>query len=77
MQAQSKIFIFPKRYFHNLPRETQCVEFFSVPIDSLGLYVKGQMDLGSIVTYLSMKDINAREISADRNDTLGADCIGY
>jgi hypothetical protein len=24
-----------------------------------------------------MKDMNAREIYADVNDTLGADCIGY
>jgi hypothetical protein len=36
-----------------------------------------KMDLRSIVTYLSMKDMNAREIYADMNDTLGADWIGY
>jgi hypothetical protein len=30
------------------------------------------MDLRSIVTYLSMKDMNT-----DMNNTLGADCIGY
>jgi hypothetical protein len=35
------------------------------------------MDLRSIATYLSMKDMNAREIFPDMNDTLGADCIGY
>jgi hypothetical protein len=35
------------------------------------------MDLRSIVTYLSIKDINAREIYADVKNTLGADCIGY
>jgi pyruvate dehydrogenase complex dehydrogenase (E1) component len=35
------------------------------------------MDLHPIVTYLSMKDMNAREIDADMNDTLGADCFGY
>jgi phage-related protein len=35
------------------------------------------MDLRSIVTYLSAKDMNARKIYADMNDTLGADCIGY
>jgi hypothetical protein len=35
------------------------------------------MDLRSIATYLSMKDIKAREIYADMNDTLGTDCIGY
>jgi hypothetical protein len=34
------------------------------------------MDLRSIVTYLSMKDMNAKEIYADMNDILGADCIG-
>jgi hypothetical protein len=31
------------------------------------------MDLRLIVTDLSMKDMNAREIYADMNDTLGAD----
>jgi hypothetical protein len=36
-----------------------------------------KMDLCSIVTYLSMKDMNARGIYADMNDTLGADCMGY
>jgi hypothetical protein len=35
------------------------------------------MDLRSIVMYLSMKDMNAKEIYADMNDILGADCIGY
>jgi hypothetical protein len=35
------------------------------------------MDPLSIVTYLSTKDTNAREIYADMNETLGADCIGY
>jgi hypothetical protein len=35
------------------------------------------MDLRSIVTYLSIKDMNARELGTDMNDTLGADCIGY
>jgi hypothetical protein len=35
------------------------------------------MDLGSIIPYLSMKDMSAREIYADTNDTLAADCIGY
>jgi hypothetical protein len=35
------------------------------------------MDLRSIVTSLSMKDMNARESYADMNDTFGADCIGY
>jgi hypothetical protein len=35
------------------------------------------MDLDSIVTYLSMKDMNARETSTDMNNTLGTDCIGY
>jgi hypothetical protein len=35
------------------------------------------MDLRSIVTYFSKKDMNARETYADMNDTLGADCIGY
>jgi hypothetical protein len=33
------------------------------------------MDFRSIVTYLSIKDINAREIYPDMNDALGADCI--
>jgi hypothetical protein len=37
----------------------------------------GKMDLRSIVAYLSMKDMNPREIYAEANDTLGADCIGY
>jgi hypothetical protein len=35
------------------------------------------MDLPLIITYLSMKDMNAREIYTDMNDTLGAECIGY
>jgi hypothetical protein len=35
------------------------------------------MDLRSVVTSLSIKDMNAREIYADVNDILGADCIGY
>jgi hypothetical protein len=34
------------------------------------------MDVRSIVAYLSMKDMNAREIHADMSDTFGADCIG-
>jgi hypothetical protein len=36
-----------------------------------------EMGLRSIVTYLPMKDVNAREIYADLNDTLGTDSIGY
>jgi hypothetical protein len=36
---------------------------------------RAKMDLGSIVIYRSMKDMNAREIHADMNDTLGADHI--
>jgi hypothetical protein len=39
--------------------------------------LRAKMDLRSIVTYLSMKDMNTREIYADMNDTLGADCIDY
>jgi hypothetical protein len=35
------------------------------------------MDLRPIVTSLSMKDMNAREIYADMDDTLEAGCIGY
>jgi hypothetical protein len=35
------------------------------------------MDFRSIVTYPSVKDMNARESYADMNDSLGADCIGY
>jgi hypothetical protein len=35
------------------------------------------MNLRLIIVYLSMKDINVREIYADINDALGADCIGY
>jgi hypothetical protein len=35
------------------------------------------MDLCSIATCLSIKDMNAREICADMNGTLRADCIGY
>jgi hypothetical protein len=35
------------------------------------------MDLRSIVTYLSIKDMNAKEIYAGMNDALGGDCIGY
>jgi hypothetical protein len=34
------------------------------------------MDLRSIVTHLSMKDMNAREIYTNMNDTLGTDCMG-
>jgi hypothetical protein len=39
--------------------------------------LRAKMDLRSIVPYLSMKDMNAREIYADMNDTLGADCFGH
>jgi hypothetical protein len=39
--------------------------------------LRAKMDLRSILTYLSIKDMNAREIYTDMNDTLGADCIGY
>jgi hypothetical protein len=35
------------------------------------------MDFGSIVTYLSMKDMIARGIYADMSDTFGTDCVGY
>jgi hypothetical protein len=35
------------------------------------------MNLRSIVTYRSMKDMNAREIHTDMNDILGTDCVGY
>jgi hypothetical protein len=35
------------------------------------------MDFRSVVIYLSMKDMNAKEIHADMNDTFGADCVGY
>jgi hypothetical protein len=35
------------------------------------------MDLRSVVTELSMNDMKAREIYADMNNTLGADCLGY
>jgi hypothetical protein len=38
--------------------------------------LRAKMDLRSIVTYLSMKGMNAREIYTGANDTLGADCIG-
>jgi hypothetical protein len=38
---------------------------------------RAKMDLRSIVIYLSMKDMNAREIYTDITSTLGADCIGY
>jgi hypothetical protein len=34
-----------------------------------------KMDLHSIVTYLSMKDMNPREIYTDMNDILGADIL--
>jgi hypothetical protein len=39
--------------------------------------LSAELDLRSIVTYLSIKEGNAREIYADINGTLGADCIGY
>jgi hypothetical protein len=35
------------------------------------------MDLCSIATCLSIKDMNAREIYADMKGTLGTDCIDY
>jgi hypothetical protein len=35
------------------------------------------MGFRPIDAYLSMKDMSAREIYADMNDTLRADCIGY
>jgi hypothetical protein len=38
--------------------------------------LKAKMDLCSIVTYVSMKEMNAREIYVDINDTHGGDCIG-
>jgi hypothetical protein len=37
---------------------------------------RAKLDIRSIVTYLSMKDINAREIDADMKNTLGLGCIG-
>jgi hypothetical protein len=36
---------------------------------------RAEMDLRSIVTYLWMNNMNAREIYADMNGTLGAGCI--
>jgi hypothetical protein len=39
--------------------------------------LRAKMDIRSIVTYLLMKDVNARVIYPDMNNTLGADCIGY
>jgi hypothetical protein len=38
--------------------------------------LRGKMDLRSIVAYLLMKDLNAREVYTGMNGTLGADCIG-
>jgi hypothetical protein len=55
-----------------------CALNFSVPRPTHRDYMlRAKMDLRSIVTYLSIKDMNAREIYADMNDTLGADYIGY
>jgi hypothetical protein len=39
--------------------------------------LRAKMDLRSVVTSLSMKDMNARNIYADMNDSLEADWIGY
>jgi hypothetical protein len=38
---------------------------------------RGKVNLRSIVTYLAMKEMNAREMYTDMNDILGADCTGY
>jgi hypothetical protein len=41
------------------------------------VYVKDQIDLRPIVIYLSMRDMNAREIYTDMGDTLGVDRMSY
>jgi hypothetical protein len=38
---------------------------------------RAKTDLRPTAIHLSIKDMNARKICADMNDTLGADCIGY
>jgi hypothetical protein len=43
----------------------------------LWVTVRAKMHLHSIITYLSMKNLNAREIYTDMNDILGEDCINY
>jgi hypothetical protein len=70
-------FIFHKTYFLNLPRAILRVELFNSPIVRRDCTFTAKMDLRPIVTYLSTKDMNAREIYADMNDTHGADYIGY
>jgi hypothetical protein len=77
VEVQSKIFIYPKTDFLHLLREILCVEFFTAPINSPAYMLRAKMDLRSILTYLSMKDMNAKEIYADMNDILQADCIGH
>jgi hypothetical protein len=55
-----------------------CALNFSVlPLIHRNCMLRAKMDFRPIVAYLSMKDMNAKEISADMNNTLGADCIGY
>jgi hypothetical protein len=39
--------------------------------------LRAKMDLRSIVTYLSTKDMNGKEIYADINDTLETYCISH